>query len=193
MEGVLLFVILAHLIFQHQVHRRPGMVVAWFLTFYGLFRFIAEFFRDSESKLYGWFSMGQALSLPMWAAAAFFFWYALAHPRQRETVNPLKEKILRLIRETGPITLAHYMQMALLDPEHGYYMKRDPLGRDFITAPEISQMFGELIGLLLRPGLGGSRPAGKISSGGARTRARHADGGHAARGREGPARFRRRR
>jgi NADH dehydrogenase [ubiquinone] 1 alpha subcomplex assembly factor 7 len=63
-------------------------------------------------------------------------------------VTPLKEKILRLIREQGPITLAHYMQMALLDPEHGYYMKRDPLGRDFITAPEISQMFGELIGLL---------------------------------------------
>jgi NADH dehydrogenase [ubiquinone] 1 alpha subcomplex assembly factor 7 len=67
--------------------------------------------------------------------------------RQRETVNPLKEKILRLVRQTGPITLAQYMQMALLDPEHGYYVKRDPLGRDFITAPEISQIFGELIGL----------------------------------------------
>jgi NADH dehydrogenase [ubiquinone] 1 alpha subcomplex assembly factor 7 len=62
-------------------------------------------------------------------------------------VTPLQEKILRLIREQGPITLAHYMQMSLLDPEHGYYMKRDPLGRDFITAPEISQIFGELIGL----------------------------------------------
>jgi NADH dehydrogenase [ubiquinone] 1 alpha subcomplex assembly factor 7 len=63
-------------------------------------------------------------------------------------VTPLKEKILRFIREQGPITLAHYMQMALLDRDHGYYVKRDPLGRDFITAPEISQMFGELIGLL---------------------------------------------
>jgi NADH dehydrogenase [ubiquinone] 1 alpha subcomplex assembly factor 7 len=70
-----------------------------------------------------------------------------AHARQRETVNPLKEKILRLVRQTGPITLAQYMQMALLDPEHGYYVKRDPLGRDFITAPEVSQIFGELIGL----------------------------------------------
>ena len=63
-------------------------------------------------------------------------------------MTPLKERILRLIRQQGPITLAQYMQTALLDPDHGYYMKRDPLGADFITAPEISQMFGELIGLL---------------------------------------------
>jgi len=62
-------------------------------------------------------------------------------------VSGLKEKILRLIRAQGPLPLAQYMQMALLDPEHGYYMKRDPLGRDFVTAPEVSQMFGELIGL----------------------------------------------
>jgi NADH dehydrogenase [ubiquinone] 1 alpha subcomplex assembly factor 7 len=63
-------------------------------------------------------------------------------------VTPLKEKILRLVRETGPITVAQYMQLALLDPEYGYYVKRDPLGRDFITAPEISRVFGELIGLV---------------------------------------------
>jgi phosphatidylglycerol---prolipoprotein diacylglyceryl transferase len=77
MEGLLLFLILRFLILRFEVHRRPGFVVGWFLTFYGVFRFAGEFFRDSESKLYGWFSMGQALSLPMWAAAAFFFWYAL--------------------------------------------------------------------------------------------------------------------
>jgi NADH dehydrogenase [ubiquinone] 1 alpha subcomplex assembly factor 7 len=72
-----------------------------------------------------------------------------ARHRHRETVTALKAKILRLIREQGPISVADYMQMALLDPEHGYYIKRDPLGRDFITAPEISQIFGELIGLLV--------------------------------------------
>ena len=77
MEGVLLFLLLRILIMRFEVHRRPGAVVGWFLTFYGVFRFVGEFFRDSESKLYGWFSMGQALSLPMWAAAALFFWYAL--------------------------------------------------------------------------------------------------------------------
>ena len=77
MEGALLFLFLRFLILRFQVHRRPGLVIAWFLTGYGAARFIAEFFRDSESKIYGWFSMGQALSLPMWAAAAFFFWYGL--------------------------------------------------------------------------------------------------------------------
>ena len=60
----------------------------------------------------------------------------------------LKEKILRLIRAQGPISVAQYMQIALTDPKHGYYMRRDPLGRDFITAPEVSQLFGEMIGLL---------------------------------------------
>ena len=80
MEGLLLFLILRVLMLRFGVYRRPGMVIAWFLTGYGAFRFIGEFFRDSESKIAGWFSMGQALSLPMWAAAAFFFWYALTRP-----------------------------------------------------------------------------------------------------------------
>ena len=53
----------------------------------------------------------------------------------------------RLIRETGPISLAHYMG----ESNARYYASRDPLGDqgDFITAPEVSQMFGELIGLWL--------------------------------------------
>jgi len=77
MEGLLLFLILRVAIFRFQIHRRPGAVVGWFLLGYGVFRFIVEFFRDSESKIYAWFSMGQLLSLPMWAAAAFFLWYAM--------------------------------------------------------------------------------------------------------------------
>ena len=63
--------------------------------------------------------------------------------------SPLSKNIARLIRETGPMPISHFMAMALGHPKHGYYMTRDPLGAagDFTTAPEISQMFGELIGL----------------------------------------------
>jgi NADH dehydrogenase [ubiquinone] 1 alpha subcomplex assembly factor 7 len=55
------------------------------------------------------------------------------------------------IAAAGPITLADYMAECLLHPVHGYYSTRDPFGAagDFTTAPEISQMFGELLGLCL--------------------------------------------
>ena len=55
------------------------------------------------------------------------------------------------IAATGPITLADYMAECLLHPQHGYYTTRLPFGTagDFTTAPEISQMFGELLGLCL--------------------------------------------
>ncbi len=61
----------------------------------------------------------------------------------------LAEKLARRIRVDGPMTVADFMAACLGDPEHGYYLNREPFGRagDFITAPEISQMFGELIGL----------------------------------------------
>ena len=64
-------------------------------------------------------------------------------------MTPLFDQILRQIRSTGPITIADYMTLALTHPDHGYYTTRDPLGADFTTAPEISQMFGELLGLSL--------------------------------------------
>jgi len=64
-------------------------------------------------------------------------------------VTALGDKIAEQIRAAGPITVADYMALCLADPEHGYYMRREPFGRagDFITAPEISQIFGELIGV----------------------------------------------
>ncbi|MEX0307106.1 MAG: class I SAM-dependent methyltransferase [Ruegeria sp.] len=63
----------------------------------------------------------------------------------------LKDLLLLRIKNDGPMTIADYMTECLMHPEYGYYTTRDPLGvrGDFTTAPEISQMFGELIGLCL--------------------------------------------
>ncbi|MAM62527.1 SAM-dependent methyltransferase [Maritimibacter sp. UBA3975] len=66
----------------------------------------------------------------------------------------LAAKLRARIAQSGPMSVADYMGECLLDPEHGYYTTRDPFGAagDFTTAPEISQMFGELVGLCLAQG-----------------------------------------
>jgi NADH dehydrogenase [ubiquinone] 1 alpha subcomplex assembly factor 7 len=63
-------------------------------------------------------------------------------------MTPLEREIRTIIETEGPVTVSDYMQLCLTHPRHGYYVTRDPLGRrgDFVTAPEVSQMFGELVG-----------------------------------------------
>jgi SAM-dependent MidA family methyltransferase len=63
-------------------------------------------------------------------------------------MTPLEEEIRRIIAFDGPMPISEYMRTCLGHPKYGYYVARDPLGPlgDFTTAPEVSQMFGELLG-----------------------------------------------
>ena len=72
--------------------------------------------------------------------------------RSGDDFRPAEQLAARLkarIRSEGPLPVSVFMAEALLDPMAGFYATKDPLsaGGDFITAPEISQMFGELVGL----------------------------------------------
>ncbi len=156
---------------RHKARRAEGagQMVGLFLAGYGAARMFVEGFRQADAPFItpdnpfghvirfgtnaeAWgLTMGQLLSLPMLILGLLIIVVARAAGRATPGVSPLGRVLARQIAAGGPITVADYMAACLTHPEHGYYVGRDPLGKagDFTTAPEISQMFGELIGLAL--------------------------------------------
>lgn len=144
LEGLVLFAVLCVAVYRFGALRRPGMVFGLFLLGYGLARIAVEFVRQPDAQLGvlgGIATMGQILSLPL---ALLGLWLIL-----RARPAPFAALLAAGIRRTGPMPVSDYMARALGDPDYGYYKTRDPLGADgdFVTAPEISQAFGEMIGL----------------------------------------------
>jgi len=77
------------------------------------------------------------------------FSFSLADLFASKASVPLLPILKGIIREEGPITIERYMNIVLQHPDHGYYRQGDPIGttKDFGTAPEISQIFGEMLGV----------------------------------------------
>ena len=123
-----------------------------FLLFYGLARTALENVRMPDEGLrdlpYG-LTVGMMLSAPMIPGRPLPALARVPPPGRRPARDvSLKDRLVRDIREDGPMTVADYMTRCLHDPLDGYYATRPDLGEtgDFVTAPLISQMFGEILG-----------------------------------------------
>jgi phosphatidylglycerol:prolipoprotein diacylglycerol transferase len=80
LEGLVLFIVLAVLVYGFKALNKPGMILGGFFAGYGIARFIVEFFREPDSYLgflYAGATMGQLLSLPLMAAGAALIWQAV--------------------------------------------------------------------------------------------------------------------
>ncbi len=77
LEGLVLFAILQIALRVYKANERPALLTGLFFAGYGVFRFLVEFVREPDGPFIGWFSMGMALSIPLWIAAGYFLWTAL--------------------------------------------------------------------------------------------------------------------
>ena len=153
LEGLVLLIVLAIAV-RAGALKRPGLILGLFAMGYAIARSFCEMFREPDAQLgflFGGLTMGMLLSVPLFLAGLGFAAYALkqgAVPAELtlDEASPLELEIRRLIAAAGPMPVAQYVSLCLTHPQYGYYVTRDPFGAagDFTTAPEVSQMFGEL-------------------------------------------------
>ena len=132
-EGIILFLILIY--FRNKGFLNiPGFISGLFLIFYSIFRFIIEFFRVPDEQL-GYLifnlSMGQIISFIFFIIGVYLL----------ITKYEIKKKII--------LSLDKFINFSFIIKNHGYYMKKNPFGKegDFITAPNISRLFSEMIAI----------------------------------------------
>ena len=133
-EGIILFIILN--ILYKSLENRTGLISALFLILYSFFRFFIEYFREPDSHLgfiYFNLSLGQIACIITFIFGSILFYY------------------LKNAERNEKIPLDEFINKSLFDDEKGYYMIKNPIGKngDFITSPNISVMFSEMISIWL--------------------------------------------
>ncbi len=155
LEGIVLFTVLFLLQRSRRLRERQGTLTGVFLIGYALARIILRGVprarRQSRLSLSWARRWASFCRFPCSSPASASVWYAWKRPAPRVSAagRASRAHLAARIAAAGPISVASYMEAALFHPRWGYYATRDPLGArgDFITAPEVSQVFGELIGL----------------------------------------------